>query len=83
LTGGIVVDPHVRLDVMAAVAGGRDLQHTALVADCVVLLPDAEDVLEEACERHERRAGLFRRPGEAGVVSGEVFVGSDRPRPCR
>jgi hypothetical protein len=29
----------------------------------------------EACERHERRADLFRRPGEAGIVSGEVFVG--------
>src|SRR5512144_3007063 len=65
---------------MAAMAIGRDLQHPALVADGVVvtdlpLLLNAKDVLEEVCERHERRAGLFRRPGEASVVPGKVVVG--------
>ena len=69
-----------RLDVMAAVAIGRELKHLGAGADGVVvtdspLLLNAKDVTEEACERHERRAGLFRRPGEASVVPGKVVDG--------
>ena len=72
---GVLVHPYGCLDVMASVAIGRDLQNPPLIADGIVVaddpfLLDAEDVGEGAAERYERRAGLFRRPGEAALCSG-------------
>ena len=65
--------PHTRLDVVVAMAVGRDLQAQALVAHRVVVADDAvvlpaEDIRQIAGEGDEGRAGVFGRPGEAAVV---------------
>ena len=57
---GIFVHPDLRLDVVVAVAIGRDLQRAVLVAHGVVARDDAvllgaEDVLERAGKSHEGR----------------------------
>ncbi len=74
---GVFVDPDPCLDVVAAMAVGRDRQHQAFVAHGIVvgdgaLLLHAEDVVEGTGEGHEGGALGFRRHREAGVVAWQV-----------
>ena len=70
----VLVNSHCRLDVVVTVAVGGDLQDAVLIAHRIVvaddpLLLNAEDIREEAGERHERRAGILGSAGERGIMA--------------
>jgi len=69
----ILVHPDPCLDVVVAMAVGRDLRAQPAVAHRIVvaddaLCVDAEDLVEGACEGHEGGALALGREREAGVV---------------
>ena len=77
---GIFVHPDLRLDVVVAVAIGRDLQRAVLVAHGVVARDDAvllgaEDVLERAGKSHEGRAGVRGDQLDAELRQGPADLG--------